>query len=252
MKYKKEFEENTFKPIDRAELEKIFINLIESDRNVCLEAFNKLNLIINEEIRVLYFSCNSLVSSILIQLNDSLDNDNEISYLIMNTLNKLSLNLNFLKELSHNSVQNIVIDLIHIVSENKNTTILNIAGDILLNICLLPDKKEILKVYLSILNKINENDKKILIKLIWKHSKTINDIMSNKNHVQDIIDVVNEYFESHCSEIARSDVLTLKAIQLHLIEICDYYKMGIYDFELKGMVKKIVDKILDKIKTRSK
>ncbi|TBU01465.1 hypothetical protein CWI36_1336p0010, partial [Hamiltosporidium magnivora] len=153
-KFRKEFEEGLkSQPFtSRSDLQNILTRLIDSNTESSINAFKSLNTIIDNNISCLLFSCNSIVSSILIQLNEfrrnkKKENNKEYCIYILQTLFKLTKNSFFSSYLSLDTLKSIHLDLIGYISEGCTVIV-----DILINLCLLCECDVILRVYLSMLS----------------------------------------------------------------------------------------------------
>lgn len=257
-KYRTEFfkKNNEGLHFDRIKLERIFLNLIHSDTKICKSAFLDLRNVVTQSINSVLFSCNSIVSSILIQLNDSLITNNEMSGIIIDTLHKLCISDLFVKELSFSSLRAINIEMmnnlklandLNVPLETKNS-IITASADILTNINLNSNQPLIFKVYLSLIEFIKDEHKQILYNLIWNHAKNMNILFNNDNRiiVQEIIDTLSEFLEKNCLKLIRNNTVAMKVIQFHLNEICGFYKNNVYEYRTEGLVRKIIDKIMGK------
>lgn len=258
-KYRNEFFEKNNEGVkfDRIRLERIFLNLIHSDPKTCESAFYDLRLVINESIESLLFSCNSIISSILIQLNDSIITNNAMSNIIIDTLHKLCCYKSFVMELSNSSLRAINIEMMNnlklaneldISLESKNS-IITASADILSKLCLNANQPLLLKVYLSLIEFIKDEHKQILYNLIWNHSKNMKVLFEkdDRKALQEIMDVLSEFLEKNCLKIIRNNVVVSKVIQFHLNEMCNFYRNRIYEFTSQGLVRKIIDKIMGKV-----
>ncbi|KAM0677541.1 hypothetical protein BDAP_001868 [Binucleata daphniae] len=255
-------------------IDTILLDLIHSDKSICYNSFVNLNQIIENNVNLLYFQGNSLVSSILIQINDNFEMKNENIYIIFECFSKIMKNESFVKELSKLSIRNIILECTRLVVSiertndtneindisrndigNTNKSSCNLhnfvkssASQVLLDILYNPNLSLNLEVLLDLLiyyiqksNCVLEKD--VISKLIWRHSKFCKSHMKDKEKVQEIIKVIEHFYENNCGKVLKSDIKMCKVIQLHLIEIYNEYKDDIYNFEFGSFVKRIVDKI---------
>lgn len=239
--------------VDRFALEQILANLIDSKEMTSKKAFEDLNTIIDTNITSLYFSRNAIVSSIIMQLSECLVTKIGSSELILSTLLKLCKNKGFISDLSYNAIHSINIDIINLIkdekdSKNQNTRNVNYASDILLSICANGDCVTVFKSYLALFETITGDTRKLLYKLICKHAKHTKSIFDDKHKIQEIIDALNVFLENNCLKIIKNDVVAIKVIQLHINEFCLYFREAIYEFRLDGLVRRIVDKTMGKVK----
>lgn len=235
-KFRKEF----FSPRKNVEnLEDILDNIIDSDQNKSEEAFKRLSEIINNDINVVLFSANSIVSSISIQLLDVLHRP-LYAKLILNVLLKLSQSRIFCEQIRKEILESVNVDLINII---KNEDLSDVVSDILTNLCLNCKMSVILEVYFRLLDSSSVVKNDIPLKLIWRHSKSID--FKNTEEIQRMFQILEEFFKKAVFTEILENTTTFKISILHLRECCVYFQDKIGRFNLGKYIKKIIDKILN-------
>ncbi|KAF7683864.1 Phosphoprotein p93 [Astathelohania contejeani] len=255
-RFRKEFESRlSITPrVDRLALEKTLIHLIDANLEISEKAFRKLNNIIDSNIQSIIFSSNSIISSILIQLNDLNENRNSLFYFIVNILLKLVKNKQFCDELSFEALKTLNYDLIRMMCRSddiKNESgcamkDINL-GDVLVNMCLNVPPIMMLRVYLSLVVRLVEEKasyKEILLKLTWRHSKGVVKYVKDRSIIEDILMVLQHFYENTPVNIFKDDILIFKIIQLHLTEIVKFYGTAIREFKMKGLIRVYIESLL--------
>jgi len=227
--------------------------LIDSNPNVSKVAFKRLMSIIDTDLEQLLAFSNSIVSSISIQLFDVL-HDGLFSSLILQVFFKLSQSQVFCRHLRKETLSGANSDLIKIMkkhgmngrSEEMRKGLPSISaqdsmlvGEILINLCLNSKPSQILEVYLEMLECSKEE---ILLKLIWRHSKTLK--MDDKDEIRRVLYALMKFYDSNYSSAVSEDGVALKILQLHLKEIVRVYKEDVYGFGLRGLAKVFADGLL--------
>ncbi|KAM0671839.1 hypothetical protein OCOL_001281 [Ordospora colligata] len=227
--------------------------LIDSNPDVSKVAFKRLINIIDIDLEQLLAFSNSIVSSISIQLFDVL-HDSLFCSLILQVFFKLSQSQVFCRHLRKETLLGANSDLIKIMKKyggeerNEGTRMRlpsissqdsSLVGEILINLCLNSKPSQILEVYLDMLECSKEE---ILLKLIWRHSKTLN--MDDRDEIRRILCVLMKFYDSNYGSAVSEDGVALKILQLHLKEIVKFYKEGVHEFGLRGLAKVFADRLL--------
>lgn len=232
-------------------LELVLDHLIDSNPGVSEVAFKRLMNIIDSEIGSLLSFSNSIVSSISIQLFDVLHNPS-FSDLILQVFFKLSQNKLFCGQLRKETLLSANTDLVKIM-KRQNTKDYNakvsspgffsrdtsLIGEILINLCLNSRPSLVLEVYLEMLVSSKEE---ILLKLIWRHSKSLK--MDDREELSKVLDVLMRFYDSNYHSILSEDNVTLKILQLHLKEMVKFYRKDIYEFGIRGLAKVFVGSMI--------
>lgn len=209
-------------------------NLITDDLARSREDFADLNSIIDNKVKSLFFSSNSLVNTIIIQLNTVREKgDTELFETIIRTLIKLTNSKELMGELSLKSLELLNTELIKLVKHNS------LIGDVLINLCVNTSPVTILAIYLELIS--DEALKEICMKLIWRHSKLRNYFAET----QQIIDLIFKCYEKNLYKISE-DVILHKTCQLHLGELVAFHREKIFQFNLQGIIKEYVKNTLNK------
>ncbi|EJW02529.1 hypothetical protein EDEG_00273 [Edhazardia aedis USNM 41457] len=182
--------------------------------------------------------------------------------LILQIIIKITEINRFLLSFSFESIKNIHIELLKILKNNTiNKPFYKIISNILLNFCTNTSELTILNVYLDLLleetsqnfnksqntqnieidtqSKLKTNE--IVAKLIWKHGKNIQNI--DKQTAQCILDTISVFLEDKCIVIAKSDIIVLKVLQIHVSQILKLFGNC---FVVKGLLKRIVERMVKK------
>lgn len=208
-------------------LENILDNIIDTDQNKSEDAFNKL---LELDLSSIINYSNSIMSSISIQLLDVLHRPLYCE-LILKVLLRFSKNKEFMNQLRKETFESVTIDLVNILKHN------DLVSEILINMCINCNCLTVLNGYLSILN----IDSNIILKLIWKHSKVIK---YTKENTRDILNILEKWYRKNVYCDIMENQTTFKICIVHLREMCNFFGKLIYEFDINGYCKIIIDRIL--------
>lgn len=211
------------------EMQSVISNLKSGDSNIIKETIcklNKMSLEMSESV------ANSIMQPFMIQFIDHYDNrdlrDSSLDFLL-----KITQNKDFCSFCSYETLKAVHKCLISIVKES------NTSADILINMC-LNGGTSLLKVYFDLL----ENSNDILMKLIWRHSKSVD--YSSIENVAHLVGMIDEFYTAKSQFLFRSENVLLKVCLLHLKECIFSFSDNIKQFGVGIVLNEIVDLLIGK------